>query len=76
MKKDEFRDKVVVITGASGGIGRATAWEFAKQGAKVALLARSTEQLEGTKKEKIMADQLLYITARQPINRSKTSQLL
>ncbi|MBD0285398.1 MAG: SDR family NAD(P)-dependent oxidoreductase [Flavisolibacter sp.] len=76
MKKDEFRDKEVVITGASGGIGRATAWEFAKQGAKVALLARSTEQLEGTKKEKIMADQLLYITARQPINRSKTSQLL
>ncbi|MBD0367641.1 MAG: SDR family NAD(P)-dependent oxidoreductase [Flavisolibacter sp.] len=76
MKKDEFRDKEVVITGASGGIGRATAWEFAKQGAKVALLARSTEQLECTKKEKIMADQLLYITARQPINRSKTSQLL
>lgn len=76
MKKDEFRDKEVVITGASGGIGRATAWEFAKQGAKVALLARSIEQLEGTKKEKIMADQLLYITARQPINRSKTSQLL
>ena len=48
---NEFRDKVVVITGASGGIGRATAWEFAKQGAKIALLARSIEQLEGTKKE-------------------------
>jgi short-subunit dehydrogenase len=51
MKPDEFRNKVVVITGASGGVGRATAWEFARQGAKIALLARSMEQLEGAKKE-------------------------
>lgn len=51
MKQNHFKDKVVVITGASGGVGRATAWEFAKQGAKVALLARGTEQLEATKKE-------------------------
>lgn len=49
--KHEFQDKVVVITGASGGIGRVTAWEFAKQGAKVALLARGKEQLAATKKE-------------------------
>ncbi|MGN6568985.1 MAG: SDR family oxidoreductase [Flavipsychrobacter sp.] len=46
-----FKDKVVVITGASGGVGRATAHEFAKQGAKIALLARGIEQLEGTKRE-------------------------
>lgn len=46
-----FKNKVVVITGATGGVGRATAWEFAKQGAKVVLLARSTAQLEATKKE-------------------------
>ncbi len=51
MRKNEFKDKVVVITGASGGVGRVTAWEFAKQGAKVALLARSQEQLDGAKKE-------------------------
>lgn len=49
--KDEFRNKVIVITGATGGVGRATAWEFAKQGAKIALLARGIEQLEATKKE-------------------------
>lgn len=48
--KKKFKDKVVVITGASGGVGRAAAWEFAKQGAKIALIARSPEQLEGTKK--------------------------
>lgn len=51
MKKAEFKNKVVVITGASGGVGRATAWAFARQGAKVALLARGVEQLEGTKRE-------------------------
>ena len=36
-----FKDKVVVITGATGGVGMATAWEFAKPGAKVVLLANA-----------------------------------
>lgn len=49
--KNVFEKKVVVITGASGGVGRVTAWEFARQGAKIALLARGIEQLEATKKE-------------------------
>jgi NAD(P)-dependent dehydrogenase (short-subunit alcohol dehydrogenase family) len=51
MKHNLFKDKVIVITGASGGVGRATAWEFAKQGAKVVLLARSREQLQAAKRE-------------------------
>ncbi len=42
---------VVVITGASGGVGRATAREFARKGYKVALLARGKEGLEGAKKD-------------------------
>lgn len=40
-----FRDKVVIITGASSGIGEAIAWEFAKNGSKVVLAARSEENL-------------------------------
>lgn len=45
------RSEVVVITGASGGIGRATARRFAAEGAKVALLARGRKGLEAAARE-------------------------
>ncbi|MDQ4093090.1 MAG: SDR family NAD(P)-dependent oxidoreductase, partial [Actinomycetota bacterium] len=43
--------QVVVVTGASGGIGRASAQAFAARGAKVALLARGELGLQGATKE-------------------------
>ena len=43
--------RVVVITGASGGVGRAITRSFAKEGAKIALLARGEEGLEGAAEE-------------------------
>jgi len=39
------KDKVVIITGASSGIGKACALKFAKEGAIVVLAARSIEKL-------------------------------
>jgi len=45
------KQEVVVITGASAGLGRATAHEFGRNGAKVALLARGVDGLEGAKRE-------------------------
>lgn len=42
----QLQDNVVVITGASSGIGRASALEFARHGCKLLLAARREEDLE------------------------------
>jgi NAD(P)-dependent dehydrogenase (short-subunit alcohol dehydrogenase family) len=51
MKKNDHASEVVVITGASAGVGRATARAFARSGARVALLARGLDGLEGARRE-------------------------
>ena len=38
-----IQDAVIIVTGASSGIGLATVKALSKQGARVALLARSTK---------------------------------
>jgi NADP-dependent 3-hydroxy acid dehydrogenase YdfG len=43
--KTFFKDKVVIVTGASSGIGEAIAREFAKNGSKIMLAARSEKKL-------------------------------
>ncbi|HVL77783.1 MAG TPA: SDR family oxidoreductase [Sphingomicrobium sp.] len=43
--------QVAVITGASAGIGRATSREFARQGCRVALIARGRDGLEAAARE-------------------------
>ncbi|MGH8147790.1 MAG: SDR family oxidoreductase, partial [Rhodanobacteraceae bacterium] len=50
MHKD-FKNKVIAITGASAGVGRAAALAFAKRGAKLGLIARGKEGLESTQRE-------------------------
>ena len=51
MSKVSERPRVVVVTGASGGIGRATAQLFAARGDTVALLARGERGLGGSRRE-------------------------
>jgi short-subunit dehydrogenase len=47
----QHQPEVVVITGASAGVGRATARAFAKRGAHIGLLARGKERLEAARSE-------------------------
>src|SRR5690348_17856454 len=47
----KFKNKVVVITGASAGVGRASARAFAREGAKVALIARGQAGLDAARRE-------------------------
>jgi gluconate 5-dehydrogenase len=47
----KYNDKVVVLTGASSGLGRQMAKGFASQGANLVLLARRIERLEDVKNE-------------------------
>ena len=49
------RGKIVLITGASSGIGKATAVKVADAGATVLLVARSVEKLEETRDEIVAA---------------------
>jgi NAD(P)-dependent dehydrogenase (short-subunit alcohol dehydrogenase family) len=51
MPRRRDRQQVVVVTGASGGIGRATAVAFAARGASVALLARGRTGLDAAAEE-------------------------
>ncbi len=51
MESNVLANKIVVVTGASAGVGRATALRFAKEKATIALIARGIEGLEGAKKE-------------------------
>ena len=51
MKLIKGKHEVVVITGASAGVGRAAVREFAKHGASIGLIARGTDGLEGARQE-------------------------
>ncbi|MCM3736848.1 2,4-dienoyl-CoA reductase [Bacillus cytotoxicus] len=46
-----MKEKVVVITGGSSGMGKGMATRFAKEGARVVITGRTLEKLEETKKE-------------------------
>jgi NADP-dependent 3-hydroxy acid dehydrogenase YdfG len=46
-----MKSEVVVITGASAGLGRAAAREFGRHAAKIGLIARGIEGLEAAKRE-------------------------
>ena len=50
-KQKRFEGQVVIVTGASQGIGRATACAFAREGAKVAVTARTETEINAVADE-------------------------
>ena len=46
-----LENKIVLITGASAGIGESTAWKFAEHNSKIILVGRRAERLNAIKKE-------------------------
>ncbi|CAH1266491.1 DHRS2 [Branchiostoma lanceolatum] len=62
----DLREKVAIITGASSGIGKGTAVEFAQLGAHLALTGRNHENLQSTAKACVEAgtlqDKIVLVT--------------
>lgn len=57
----EIKEKVIVIMGASSGIGEATAVKLAEQGAKVVIAARREERIKALAEK--LGENVLYQTA-------------
>ncbi len=58
-----LKDKVVVVTGASAGIGKAVAQAFASEGARVVLCARRVDALESAAKDFASGARVLLVAA-------------
>ena len=72
MSDGEVRRRVVAVTGASGGVGRAVAREFARRGDSVALLARGEVGLDAAAAEVRAAGATAMVV---PVDVSESAQL-
>ena len=71
----DFKDQVVLITGASSGIGRDAAMEFAKLGANIVLVARKKDKLEQTANELKIFDTSILVCPCDVSNRVQVKEM-
>lgn len=71
-----FKDKVVVITGASSGIGEACAIAFAKAGCDLVLAARNIEKLQQVAKECLKFGGRVHFVQTDVANENECSRLM
>jgi NAD(P)-dependent dehydrogenase (short-subunit alcohol dehydrogenase family) len=60
-KPDSLKDRIILVTGAGDGIGRAAALNFARHGARVILLGKTLEKLEK------VYDAIIALNAPEPV---------
>ena len=68
-----LKDKTALVTGASSGLGRATAFELARAGMDVALVARSAEELQSANEEVSKRDRRALSLPTDIANEQETS---
>lgn len=73
--KKHFKDKVVIVTGASSGIGKLTAITLSQLGANVALVARNESKLEEIK-SKILSEGNQVIAIKSDISKKEDNEKL
>ncbi len=74
---NRLKDKIAVITGGSGGIGKVTAERFLDEGASVVLVDLDQDALDGVARELDAGDRVLALKAdvtRSPRWSSRTSR--
>lgn len=61
MRKDFWRDKTIIITGATSGLGKEMTKILLEKGAKVVAISRSEESLKGLQNELTMFSKNLFL---------------
>jgi len=72
----DFQGKVVLITGASGGIGKATVKLFAQEGAKLVLVGTSKDKLERVAKDLNLKEENYMLSPTNVAKEAKVAKLV